>query len=686
MTDEKTKLIIEELKEAAKMYYQGLSPIMTDEEYDNKIDYLKEKFKDIDESELTDDIRELLYDSVSGGSSPVTNESNIIKYEVPMLSLGKANTLAEVKNYHEKIFANGANGVRLQCKLDGFAIEAEYINKTLKRVSTRGDGTYGEDISYLIDSPNLKILGLPKKMNNIENCKLRGELFSRHSQFEVINKNRELVGHKAYSNPRNGTVGLIKRAEDGLDFSAEITFCVYSILVDNKYVDLNAAEYSIYEDIITINELTKREWVNTGHKNELMVKSDFQSLDLLLTEFGEARGEFDCPTDGVVIKPTNETELYEKMGVTSHHPLAFMAFKYPATKKVAEVLSIDVSIGKTGKLTPRAIITPTELDGSIVTKASCHNFNWMYEKGVNIGSKVVVTKANDIIPAIMTVISQGDGGMVEIPTICSECGSSLISDGLDVPKTLVCPNDYCTSRLYFSMRDAVGKQGFDIDGLNNVSLQAICDTGKITDVSSFFSLKVEDFSELVVGVSPTGKEKLFGDKRAKKIIDYLEKSKKTTQAYKVLNALEIPNVGPNTSKKLLDNFGSIENVLNATKDDLLDLDGFGEIIAESIIKYRNKAISIYNKLESYNVKMDNGLNKVSVEVKGSFSLSGKVPPEFSNREEFVNYMETKGYLFDKSPKKTTTYMFGNEDDTSSKIVKAKKIGIKILPIDEYKNI
>lgn len=677
--------LIELLLKASQLYYQGSSTILTDEEYDDKLEYLR-NLSNEDSSLLKDErVKDLLEGSVAGGSAPASTEE-LITHNTPMLSLAKANSMNDVKSWYDKVVENGANGFGIQAKLDGFAIEARYKNKKGYEISTRGDGSVGENMSYLFNNPEVTIKGLPSSLKNIEECELRGELFARHTQFETFNSARKKATGEEFKNSRNGVVGVVKKAKGGLGYKAELTFVVYSLLVNGEYHDLTEL-YLNREEVITINELTKSEWIDSGEQGALTVKNDFGQLMNLINRFGAQRPTFDIPTDGAVIKPLNESQMYNKMGTTAHHPIAFIAFKYPSEKAPTTILDIELSVGKTGRVTPVAIVEPTDLNGTTISRITCHNFNWMYSKGIKIGSKVMITRANDVIPAITTVIDPGENDFIEIPTQCPECGSLLENDGeYNPPKTLKCVNISCPSRLFFSMRTATGKQGFDIDGLNNVGLLALCESSKIKDVASLFTLEAKDLEDLVIGETTSGNPRKFGKVRAKKIIKLIEKAKTETPAYKVMNTLGLDGLGPNTFKMLLAHFKTIENVLNATRQDLENVNGFGEVRIDNLLNDRKIAIQIYNELVEYGVKVDNGLVTDEIKLNGkSFAISGKVPSDFSNRQQFVDYMESQGWSFDSSPKKTTDILFGDENDTSSKITKAKKLGITIISPDEYKN-
>lgn len=668
--------LIEVLMEAAQTYYQGTEEIMTDEEYDDKVEYLR-NLAGINSDLLEDErVQSLLEYDVAAGSTP---EGETVQHDIPMKSLKKANSMDDVAAYHDTSVENGALGHKIQAKLDGLALEIKCANYKPVRAATRGDGIYGDDISYLIGHKQIKILGLPDRLVEMENCEVRGELMMTNSQFKRANEARFAAGEEPFKNSRNGIVGVVRNGKLGLAYNVELTYVVYSLIVDGEYIDLSSSKMA-HESFITIDEITKREWLAAGETSSLSVNTEFAKLAILINRFGELRDKFDIPTDGAVIKPLNESEMNAKMGETGHHPKAFIAFKYPSEKRATRIIRFEDSIGKTGKLTPTIVVEPVEVSGTVIQRVSGHNYGYLYERNMRIGSTVLVTRANDVIPFISTVVDPGPNDLPEVPTVCQSCGTDLVEESIS---TIKCPNLSCKSRQYFLMRDATSKKGFNIDGLNNITLKALLDTGKIKDVSSLFSLESDDLKGLKVGVTDKGNVKKLGAKRADKMIKQIGVAKTSTPAFKMLVCLGFEGVAASSAKVLLERFGSIEGVINASEAELLDTPGFSTTRAEQILSFQDTAREIYDHMVSIGVVMDVGLG-AKVEIDKYFTISGSVPSDFANRGEFVEYMETKGYGFQSSPNKKTNIVFGDENDTSSKIVKAKKLGIAIVSPEEYK--
>lgn len=677
MNKEQKELIkstIEEVKKAAEEYYQGEKPFLTDEEYDTKVEFL-ENLKDVEDEELLESLREVI-DTVSAGSEP---SGTIVIHDYPMLSLDKAKNYEELEKYHNKLVKNGAKGFRLQMKLDGLALSAKYSNGVLKQLSTRGDGVKGESLNHLINHKEVKILGLPTAVSFKEDFEIRGELYITDSQFEIINKARYSSVKEEFSNSRNAAVGITKRSISGLNYLAEMSFTAYSA---HKNGELIKFEEINCDEISKVVELTEEE-VSRVSDEELKLDScainstNYTDLEKAIKVFGELRKRFGIPTDGVVIKPTNEIEMLNKMGYTSKFPIAYVAFKYPGAKAITEVLEITVSVGKTGRLTPQAKVKPVKVAGVIINNITCHNYSWLNEMGIRPGAIVSVTRANDVIPAIDSVVNKGVQDALETPENCPECGSKLCGDGTKYPKTLTCENSECPSRLLYYMKSIVGRNFLYIDGLGDVALKALVEQRTLTSVVDLFNLDEEILSKTPTGETSTGNIRNLGSGNAKNIIKSIESAKENTDSNKLLASLNIPGVGPNTAKRLIAHFGGIKEVLEAKPSRMREVSQAGDSLVKAFEENQENALDKLNKLIEIGVKINDPLKDVNIKSKGSFSVSGSVEG-FNNRDEFVEYMEKLGWEFHKSPKKTTDVLFADPNGTSSKVEKARKNGTRII--------
>jgi len=678
LNDKEVRELISELKQAAETYYQGSNEIMTDDEYDTKMEYL-ETLVDKGELELTEELNELLYESISAGSVP---EGTVVTHDYPMLSLEKAKNFDKLKKYHERLVANGAKGFTLQMKLDGLALSAKYVSGKLVQLATRGDGVEGELLNHLINHKEVNVKGLPNEVDHDKDFELRGELYITDTQFEKINKARVKSTGEAFSNSRNAATGIVKRSIKGLGYDAEITFTAYSAYRNGEQIEINSINNN--KDILKVTEVTRDEVSRLSKEglklNSCEIKSvDFSKLEKAVETFGKLRQQFAIPTDGVVIKPTNEIEMLNKMGYTAKFPIAYIAFKYPGAKSNTVVEEITVSVGKTGRLTPQAKVAPIEVDGVIITNVTCHNFSWLNEMGIREGATVAITRANDVIPAIDVVINKGSNPAVKAPDCCPECGELLSGDGTDYPKTLTCENLECPSRLLYYMKSIVGRNFLHIEGLGDVALEALVKKGTLTSVVDLFSFDEETLANVPTGTTSTGNVKRLGKGNAKNIMESIKRAKVHTDSNKLLASLNFEGMGPNTAKRLISHFGGIEKVLKCNPKDLIEVNQVGQSLVNSFEKNIDKGLSQLNELIKLGVKINDPdpSKELSKPTKGTFSVSGNVEG-FSNRNEFVSHMENLGWEFHKAPKKDTDVLFADPNGTSSKIKKALANGTKIV--------
>lgn len=677
MNDEDIFELINELKQAAQAYYQGGETLMTDEVYDIKFNTLSHQLEILDQDlevgdpQLIEAIESVLY-TVSANSEP---ESNIVHHDYPMLSLAKADNYDSLKRYHERLVKGGAKGFSVQMKLDGLAMSAKYNNGKLIQLATRGDGEKGESLNHLINHKEVEIKGLPETIDSLESLEVRGELYISENQFVKINRERFTITGENFSHSRNAVVGITKRSASGLEYNAEISFSVYSAHKSGKQIVLRDIDNSFSK----INNLTLKELQRVSKLESCVISTNnFEGLDKLVQNIGELRSSLDIPTDGVVIKPLNDLEMLEKMGYTSKFPIAYIAYKYPGEKALAVIEDIIVSVGKTGRLTPQAKITPVTIDGVTISNVTCHNYSWMNEMGIRKGAKVAVTRANDVIPAIDVVIDKGSDDVIQTPTECPECSGKLKGDGTKYPKTLSCTNDDCPSKLLFYMMSIVGRNYLHIDGLGGVSMKALVDNKVLTSIVDLFNLTEDKLKDVPTGETSSGNIRTLGAGNAKNIMKSIENAKKGTDSNKLLASFNIEGVGPGTAKRLIKHFGGIEKVLSVKPERLLEVDQVGSKLMKSFENKGNKALLQLENLVKIGVKVNDPLeNESRVEFKGTFSVSGSVEG-FNSRIEFVEYMENNGWFFHKTPKKDTVVLFADPESTSSKVKKAKANGTRII--------
>lgn len=762
ITREQTEDLIQLLIKASQAYYSGDEPVMSDAEFDSNQNLLQEVCDTGEYSELftegSDGWRVLGHgdvllgaslrnkansDSDTDNSTSASGSASRSRREVthvpPMLSLQKMKTEDALKSFIQKTSEHGAESFKLQLKLDGLAVSAVYDSEgDLTLISTRGNGTTGEDCTYLSDpeSTGLFINFIPASIDmstlashvgnssRVSEFEVRGEVLFIGDQFEKASQARQEEGGEPFSNPRNAGAGLVNRAAKGLGFSAEITFVVYSVLVDGEYVDATDGSgngglntWMSRNGFMTANDLTG---IHAG-QIKFSELNDSDEVMNSIHALGTVLGSLPFEADGVVIKPVNEAAMLDSMGSTSHHPLSQAAWKYPAQQAVSTVRSIEFTVGRTGRITPVAVFDPTPLDGTVVSKASLHNMNHLNSLDVRVGSTVIFEKANEIIPQIVSVVSSPENsGSVPVPSYCPVCNTVLDyddKDGVWPPRTMTCTNSKCPSRTLQSVVNAVKRDNLDIDGLGPSVVEALGDSGLVSSIADLYRLDEATLAALQTGTSSIGSPVLLGSVRASKIVEQIEKSKSLPFS-RLLSSLGIPQIGRRASRKIAEHFGTIDNLLAASTEKLSQVPTLGAKRAEILhngLQANREVISTMRSLgvlftpdqgsrvsretsadntsgdssesNDNNLGQEGGAISTSrnqSSVAGlSFSISGKVPEPFSNRNEMVDFIESNGGEFHSSPKASTTYMIADSQGSSSKIVKAHKHNVKFISPEEF---
>lgn len=692
--------IIEELKDASRLYYlEGNDSPLTDDEFDAKQEFLSSIRNDFPHlfSKDSDGYKILEGDVLLGAEMMVESTDNaVITHKSPMLSLAKAKKAEDLDAYLKKVRRNGATDFRLQAKLDGTAISAHYENGSLSYITTRGNGVVGENITYLSNDPNISVLGLPESIDHKQALEVRGELFFYTHQFEEVNKNRFAQSGSTFELSRSAVSGITKRAKKGMPYKAEMTFGIYSAWHDGELVSLDTITD---EAFLSVDDLTASEVKGVNGAEGSVKLTGFvndEEIHKAIAYFGKISESFTLPIDGVVIKPVNEVEVHKTMGNTSHHPASQIAWKYPSEKAQTKVQRIVFTVGKSGRVTPVAEFDPVTIDGSVIVRASLHNFAILREKDVREGSLIIIEKANEIIPQVVSVISSPDDSkQIEVPENCPSCDQSLYSEeGIYPPKTLNCENDLCPSRNFESLVFAAGRDYLDIDGLSSSTLTALRDAGLVSDISDLYYLDEKILSEVVVGVSSKGESIYLGQKRAVNIMKHIEASK-SLPLERLLASFAIHTLGRRASKKLVAEFKNLDNILSASTDDIAAIEGFGRIKAEKASEGLQMRSSIISRMKTAGVLFGENNTEAetsekdkdstsAIKLEGlSFAISGTVPQPFANRNAMVDYIEANGGTFHSSPKATTSYMIAESDGNSSKVKKALSLGVEFISAEEF---
>lgn len=613
------------LKQAATAYYNNQESTMTDNDYDELAQYAE------DNGWITQDL--ILNDSA-------TIKGTNIKHTIPMLSLAKAKAIDELKQYIKRvnISTHKDNTFIIEPKLDGLALALIYENGELIHAYTRGTGTQGKDVSYIINHNELTVNNILNKLNNTNIKEIRGELVCSKESLIYNNAQRG----EPFKNERIAAAGLLSKSRLGLGYKAQLDFVAYSAY------DVNNKEVKVPDYVYQAN-------------TDFSVKgfSSVDELDLILDSANSLRDNYKYPTDGVVIKMSSPVDL----GSTQHHPLNAIAYKFPGEAKATKIIGVTWGTGKTGRFTPIAILEPVVIGGVTITNVSLNNMEWIKERDIKVNSIVSVTRANDVIPYIKRVIvNNSDTIDIEPLKVCPYCNSNLIMKSA----YLECPNHNCQSTVNNRIKYYVSKGCLDIDGMNN----ALIDVLKLESVKDLLELNLDTLKS-----TDYSNGTKLGDIRAEQIYSKIQYAKENTPEYIWLTTLEIPNLGKSTAKSLLNKFGTIDNILNARLDELQEVEGIGFLSARTIIKYRDNAKTIWESIKG-SIKIP--INKVKSNGI-TFCVTGKPPAPYTNRNDYVKAMEEKGYVFHSSIKQDTLFLVCDDiNSNSSKAKKARALGVKII--------
>ncbi len=550
-------------------------------------------------------------------------------------------------------------------KLDGLACSLVYDDGVLVRGATRGDSFTGEDITS-----NIKVIpSVPLGLREFKDfskgrTEVRGEIVILKDIFIKLNSELEKSGGKVYANPRNLAAGTIRQLDPKLVASRPLTFFAYDLIHD----DFKATHQEVYESLKNIGFRT-----SGAHQ----IFKDMESLEKHINIWGEKRKELKFNTDGFVIK-VNDRSLYERLGVVGKAPRGAVAFKYPAEQSTTKVRDIFVSIGRTGAATPVAILEPVNLAGSTVSMATLHNASEIERKDIRVGDTVIVEKAGDIIPAVIEVLKDlrsGDEKKFKFPTICPECATKLLKLKED-EAVWRCPNNACPARVSRRIQHFASRAALDIDGLGEKNVEALLEAKLIEDPADLYCLEFEQVLSL----------ERFAEVSAQKLVDSIARKKNPPLA-KFIFALGIRQVGAQTAIDLATKFRKLDRLASADLEELLEVEGIGEVVAESILTWFRdpENVELLEKFNKYRVKPDEVGEVSGGKLEGlSFVITGSLSG--MSREETADKIRELGGTFQSSVGKGTTYLVAGGSVGESKLKKAEQFGTKIIGEGELFNL
>ena len=657
----------EELREkilrASDLYYNHDAPEISDFEYDAMFDELKKLEAEYPELDKEDSPTHRV-----GGVASAKFEK--VVHPVKMGSLtdvfNEEDLMAFVKKSTEALISAGYSKddilYSVEPKIDGLSISVTYTDGKLTMGATRGDGNVGENVTDNI----MTISGIPHKLPDPLNLTVRGEAYMPKDVFEKLNSIKEENGEKLLANPRNAAAGALRRLDASETAAAHLSVFVFNYQTGNLWTEERQPQTHA-ETIARIKEL--------GFSTidiHAIVKTPEEAVEAI-REIGEKRFSLPYDIDGAVIK-VNTLAQRNTLGENPSTPKWAVAFKYPPEKKETRLLKIETNVGRTGVLTPLAILEPVRLAGTTVSKATLHNIDIIRQKDIRVGDMVVVQKAGEIIPEIVSSVKEKRNGTEQIfnfPETCPSCGEKLFYDNDDEGGAIRCQNPSCPAQLerriiHFASRDAM-----NIDGMGPAVVRDLIENGLISKVEDIYSLKKEDILTL-----PNK-----GQKSADNLIAAIEKSK-TRGAARLLYAFGIRHIGYETAEALTQKFGSLDAFIGIDSDKLMTLEDIGEVKAASLISFfgQPETAALISHLKSLGLVTEsetNGNDALADEKLAglTFVLTGTLPT--MTRGEATELIKSHGGKTAGSVSKKTDYVLAG-DDAGSKLTKAGELGIKII--------
>ncbi len=657
--------LVNQLNELSYEYYVLDSPSVDDAIYDGLINELKKL-----ESNFPDLVR-LDSPTMRVGGQAIKGFSKVT-HKLRMLSLSDVFDENEVKVWAKRMvkLSNVSNlEFFVDIKMDGLACSLIYEDGQFIQAVTRGDGTVGEDVTSNVKT----IVSVPLRLRSVKGLEsylsgrteIRGEIVLYKSEFEKLNEQRHKDGLSTYANPRNLAAGTIRQLDPKLVAGRPLVFRAYDLLVEpSTRIKTNEQAYLT---IKSLGLIVNRPSFKNGY-----VAKDIEKVMNAVKMWAEKRNLEEFNTDGLVIK-LNDRDLYKKLGVVGKAPRAAIAYKYPAEQSTTKLRDIFISIGRTGAATPVAILSPVVLAGSTVQMATLHNAGEIRRKDIRIGDTVVVRKAGDIIPEVVEPIAKlrdGSEKTFTMPENCPECNTRLIKPKID-EAIWRCPNNLCPARVQNQILHFASKTALDIDGIGEKNIKSLIEANLISDAADLYTLKFDDIIKL----------ERFAEISASKLIDSVS-TKKHPSLSKFIYGLGIRHVGIQTANDLVSHFHSLNKLAQASEDELLKVEGIGEIVAESVVSWFSNPenISLLDKFKNV------GFEAIEVKLKNQsltnqyFVISGTLTK--FDREEAADVIRSMGGVFQSSVGKDTTFLVIGDNPGKSKIEKAKKLKIKIIDEQE----
>lgn len=636
-------------------YYNQDSPEIEDFEYDN---LMKELIK------LEEENPELKRnDSPSNrvGGKPLDKFEQVV-HKIPMLSLSNAYSWEDLKDFDSRVREAAGSDVEyvVEFKIDGLSVGLNYNNGIFESGATRGNGIVGENVTKNL----MTIKNIPLNIDEKGELTVRGEVYISKKDFEEINKIQEEQDQPLYANPRNLAAGSLRQLDSKLTAKRPLDIFIFNL------EDINSKQFKTHSESL---EYLKQ--LGFHISPEFKVFKTMDEIIEYIKYWTEHREDLGFGIDGMVIKVNNLAQR-EQMGYTAKSPRWAIAYKFPAERKETKLLDIVVEVGRTGTITPTAVLEPIRLAGTTVSRATLHNEDYINEKDIKINDTVLVQKAGDIIPQVVEVIKEkrtGEEIEFKMPEECPVCGEPTVR--LEGEAAVKCINISCPAQIRRGIIHFASREAMDIDGLGESIITLLLKQGLIKDISDLYYLKKEQISVL----------ERMGDKSATNLINAINKSKEN-DLWRFINGLGIKLIGTKAAKILASEFKDLDKLMNATEQELINLEEFGQTMADSVVEFfkEEKNISVIEKLKEagVNTKLiesdDEDIPKIFEKMK--IVLTGTLPT--LKRNDAKEMIEKRGGKATSSVSKSTSFVLAGEE-AGSKLTKANDLGIKVIDEEKF---
>ncbi len=646
----------------ANKYYDEDNPEVSDYEYDMTMNKLKALEKEFPDLVTQDSLTQKVGGHVKEGFEKV-------EHEVPLQSLQDIFSFEELEEFKERVYkAAKENNFKedevkfvVETKIDGLSAALEYKEGKFVRGATRGNGLVGEDVTE-----NLKtIKTIPKELPEPINIIVRGEVFIGKKEFEKMNEERELNEEKTFANARNAAAGSLRQLDTKITKKRPLDIYIFNVQkIEGKEFNSHFEELNYLKKLgFNVNPV-------------LIPCNNIPEAIEAINKIGEEREELTFGIDGAVIK-VDDLKLREKMGTTSKVPRWAIAYKYPPEKKETKLKDIICQVGRTGAITPMAILEPVKVAGSTISKTTLHNEDFIKEKDIRIGDTIVVQKAGDVIPEILEVKKKKRAGtekVFEMPKVCPVCGAPVVREEGEAVSRCIgieCPAKLVRNIIHFVSRDCM-----NIDGLGDKIIEQLINKNLISNIADIYFLKFEDIATL----------KKNGQKFTQNLIDAINNSK-NNDLYRLIAALGIRHIGTKAAKTLAKKYKTMDSLMNASLESLAMTDDIGEISANSIYEFfrQDQTIDLINRLKEAKVNME-ALESEDIDNRfegKTFVLTGTL--EKFTRKEASDLIEKHGGKTSGSVSKKTDYVLAGED-AGSKLTKAQSLGVEIITEEQFEKM